>query len=176
MRMIAVWVAVGWALSISAAAEEKPRTVPVDDMYGTTGQKEIKKPAGAELTEILKSDKKAHTLFLVNGKDIEAAVKASAAGFAKEPTAVTSKDEAWLAVYLGSNGSSPPAFQLKDVEIKDKTIRLNYQKGFAVSADIHQYYAWAPLGKLAAGEYTVELYELGGKEVVKKAKVKVGEK
>lgn len=170
------------------ACEEKSRTVPLDSVYGTSGQKEIKRlstatdgagtyvdPAGADLVEIMKLDKKAETCFLVNGKDVASAVKASVAGFAKGPPTATEKEPVWLSVYFGITGSSPPAYLVQSVEIRGNTIRLSYRKGLAVSADIHQYYAYAPLGKLAAGEYTLELFETESKEITK-TKVKVAAK
>jgi hypothetical protein len=123
-------------------------------------------------------------IFLVNGKDFFSAVKASRPFFefrgdeAKEPKAESKADEQnWVGACMGIDGSSPPAFRVQSVEIGGKKIRVTYEsiKRDISTADEHLYMLLAPLGKLPAGEYTLELYESTAKKVTADRKSKVVE-
>ena len=45
------------------------------------------------------------------------------------------------------------------------TIRLTYEVGQSENDDLHQYFAWAPLGDLEAGIYSLELIDASEAEV-----------
>ena len=72
----------------------------------------------------------------------------------------------WLVAYLGI-GPSGPAFVIEEASVERDTIRLTYSrpKPSSVTADIHHYYYWVPVGKLRPGEYRIELFDSGQKKV-----------
>lgn len=189
-RLIAAGGLIG-CLLLSVQGGEKTRTVPLDQIGATTGQKGIKKmtaamdgagkyvePYGKALAEIQQLGRNKPSVALVTGKDLTAAVEAWR-GLVSErkegPNSVEAKgtDTLWIGAYLGTNGSSPPAFEVEAVEIKGKTIRIAYKKGAAFTNDVHHYLVWAPLGKCEAGTYTLELFETKSKEVTLKRECKV---
>jgi hypothetical protein len=165
-------------------------TVPLDKVHTTSGQKGVKRlstamdgagkyvePYGQALGEILRDLRGGPQVVLVAGDDIAAAVKACKGVLgARDPKAeVTAERDntVWAAVYFGTNGSSPPAWQVEAVTVKDKTIRVAYKKQAAFTDDIHHYLAWIPLGKAQAGAYTLELFDVGKKQVTHKSQAKV---
>jgi hypothetical protein len=108
-------------------------------------------------------------IVLCVGHDIAAAVKASATNFAvsDQPVPIATGapgDTLWLAAYLGSDGSTPPAFRVRAVNVANKTIRLSYERIEAAerSCDYHAYMVWVPVGRVEAGDYTLELFDLVG--------------
>ena len=54
-------------------------------------------------------------------------------------------------------------------------MRINYEstKSEISTGDVHLYLLWAPIGKLAAGEYTLELYDTAAKKVTASRKCQV---
>jgi len=67
-----------------------------------------------------------------------------------------------LAAYLGSDGSTPPAYRVETIEVNGKTIRVAYERDEspARSADLLAYLVWVPVGRLEAGVYTLELFDV----------------
>jgi hypothetical protein len=160
-------------------------------VFGTTGQKEIKpvsagfrprpgggkeylEPYGPDLARLVREHRGgASSVFLVRGKDLTEAVRATweiqTAG-ARADVPVTagrqpSKAPHWLVIYFGVSGSSPPQWLVRSVEVRGKTIRVSYNRGKAETNDEHPYYLWVPLGQLAAGNYTLELFDADAWEV-----------
>jgi hypothetical protein len=64
---------------------------------------------------------------------------------------------------------------IQSIEISDRTIRVSFErvKSKEVTADLHEYYLWAPLPSLKSGEYVLEVYETSGKVVMLKQPWKV---
>lgn len=190
MRLCIVALAAATGLTAAQPGDEVKK-VPLDSVYATTGQKDVKRistamdggkyvdPAGAELVKLMR-DLKQGGIALVEGKDVAAAVGASAGlfgrGMAQEKLTVPKDAQVWAAVYFGTNGSGPPAYQVKQIDLKGRTLRIGYAKQPAVTADVHQYLAWIPIGKASAGEYTLELYDVAGKVAAVKRTVTVAVK
>lgn len=67
----------------------------------------------------------------------------------------------WLVALLGRAGSSPPAWQVESARRTGKVVRLTVsmppRKGS--SQNLHLYVVWVPLGKLADGDYSLELHD-----------------
>jgi hypothetical protein len=182
MRCLTV-LASGLATALTVCAGEGVKTVALDAVYATTGQKNVKRmttamtgdgkfvePYGKALGELYPRLRGPARVALVPGKDITAAVAATAHRLGERsdkvqpPLEVPAGESVWLAVYFGTNGSSPPAWTVEAVEIKDRTIRLTYKKGAAFTDDIHHYLAWVPLGKPVAGRYTLQLVDVTSKQ------------
>ena len=172
-------------VTLGTAADEVKK-IPLGSVYSSTGQKDTKD--GVELREVpdaFGNFSGRSVIFLVNGKDFLTAVKASRPFFefrgdgkAQEPKAESKAGEQnWVGACMGSEGSSPPAFRVQSVEIGGKKIRVTYEdmKRDLSTADEHLYMLFAPLGKLPAGEYTLELYESTAKKVTADRKSKVVE-
>jgi hypothetical protein len=171
----------------SGFAAAQGKKIPLDSVYTTTRQKDTK-DALAQLKDFPKPTfgktiAGQRVLFLINGKDFPAAVKASRPflqleGDAKAPgpkAETKAGEQNWVGGYLGSTGSQPPAYRVLSVEVKGRKVRVTYEtvKSGGSTLDYHSYLVWAPLGKLTAGEYTLELYDAAAKKVtaVRKSKV-----
>jgi hypothetical protein len=164
-------------------AVDDGKKIPLGSVYTTTRQKDTKDAALAQLKDlprpifgkVLAGER---VIFLVNGKDFPTAVKASRQflppkGDAKaaDPTAETKADEQnWVGAYLGSTGSQPPAYRVLSVEVegRKRKVRVTYEplKNGGTTLDYYSYLVWAPLGKLSAGEYRLELYDAAAKKVM----------
>jgi hypothetical protein len=177
--------------ALAASAGEEARKVPPGNVYATTGQKGVKplstatdgdgkyvEPYGADLEKLRGEASGRATVFLVTGKDVSAAIKASRGRVTER--AVGPPDQlkpagqpVWLGAYLGTGGSSPPAWKVEGIAVKGKLIRISYRKGAAVTDDVHAYFVWAPLGKLEPGVYALELYDSAseGPTCVRRCKV-----
>jgi hypothetical protein len=177
----------------SVAQETKPKKekveeVPLKSIYATTGQEEVQRinrndgEYGTAINEIISHSRSgASNVFLVRGHDLPAAVKATLlvlAGSRPVDTPIgpgdltgphdrTKHDSIWMVAYLGTAGSSPPAWDIASVERRNKTVRLTYSKPdrFYSSRNLHVYLAWAPLGKLEPGDYSLELFDGRKREV-----------
>jgi hypothetical protein len=106
-------------------------------------------------------------IVLCVGDDVAAAVKASVLSFSTPEEAATTItggtiDTLWLAAYLGSDGSTPPAYRIETIEVNGRTIRVAYERDEspARSADLLAYLVWVPVGRLEAGVYTLELFDV----------------
>jgi hypothetical protein len=180
-------VAVVWIRIGVGDAAEQDRKIPLGSVYTTTGQKDAK-DAAAEFRDEAQPYGVCSGLprvFLVNGNDFRAAVKASRpfledADDGKKPAPKTESKAGgphWVGACLGSDGSLPPAFRVLSVEISGTTIRVTYEsiQRNESTNDEHPYLLWAPLGNLTAGEYTLELYDTTAKKVTVSRKSKVVE-
>lgn len=189
MRCAIVSLLAGALCLAAARGGDEAKKVPLDSIHATTGQKDVKRistamdgagkyidPAGAALAKLY-GELKQGGAGLVAGKDVAAAVEASQGLFGRGgkqgELTVDAGAPLWAAVFFGTNGSSPPAWQVKQVEVKGRTVRVGYAKQPAFTDDIHHYLAWIPVGKAVAGEWTLELYDVGGKEAAVKRQVTV---
>jgi hypothetical protein len=162
-------------------AAEKSRKIPLADVFTSTGQKNTKdlwkefKDGAPKFIDDM-TDSKPYIL-LVNGKDLPSAIQASNPGAQRcpktgAPIDLKSNEQIWVGALLGANGSSPPAYQVLSVEVEGTKVKITYEhlESFERTADFHLYLAWAPLGKLEPGEYTVELYDAVAKKVTASSK------
>jgi hypothetical protein len=169
-------------------AADDAKKIPLDSVYTTTRQTDAK-DALPQLKDFPQPNLEGKSIagkpviFLVNGKDFPAAVKASGPfipldGDAKTPdpkTETKAGEHHWVGAYLGSNGSSPPAYRVQSVEIDGTKVRVTYEtiKRNSSTLDYWSYFVWAPLGTLSPGEYTLELYDVGAGKVTATGKNKV---
>ncbi|MCI0638645.1 MAG: hypothetical protein L0Y70_06195 [Gemmataceae bacterium] len=187
----ALWF--GWFNPSGADPQDgKVRQIPLASVFSTNGQDGLQDPTTFVdekcvwfLNQIyLKTHGMgASNAFLVSGDDIGAAVRATSevfvgAGPADRPaTPDDGKDHElhWLVVYLGVDGSNPPAWLIKSVERQGQRIRLCYEKPAVVfrTKDLHQYFAWAPLGKLGPGIYDLELFDVGKSHISLQRRVEI---
>jgi hypothetical protein len=67
----------------------------------------------------------------------------------------------WLVAYLGSGPSNPTQWVVDSVSVEKGRIILNYHKAKTMSAtkDMRRYFFWIPLGKLAPGNYELQLVD-----------------
>jgi hypothetical protein len=179
---------------LSAADGTGPVKVPLARVHATTGQKEVRKMTtamdgngkyvaayGAALAKLIGGLRGGPAAGFVTAEDIQGAVQASRSLFTERKPQEKldlkgGKTALWGAVYFGTNGSSPPAWKIEVIEVDGKTVRVVYRKGAAATADIHHYLAWFPVPAEASGTYTLELFDIGKKEVTLKRQVKVSAK
>ena len=169
--------------------EPKPREIPLETVYSTSGQKQLRaiwKEHDALTQQALKTLDDPHNrgldnLALVRGRTISEAVWACERAFrgnagasaAWHPEGAPS-EEIWLVVYLGTAGSNGPAYHVKSVTIMKNTIRFSYEwTDQAVTDDEHPYYYWIPLGKLPTGVYQLEQFNVKDDVVKLSRRVKV---
>jgi hypothetical protein len=158
-----------------AFAAEQATEIPLGSVYTTTRQKEVKDAESA-----LRDDAQPYgefsgrpVIFLVNGQDFRDAVKASRPylelqGGGKDPRAgVQTGEQVWLGACLGCDGSMPPAFRVQSVETHGRKIRVRFAsiEREKSTDDKHPYLLWAPLGKLPAGEYELEMFDTAKKKL-----------
>lgn len=118
--------------------------------------------------------------FLVDADSIKDAMRGSlrvmvggaAADKAVKSVAVRS-GEYWLVAFLGCGHSGPLRWEVKEIRVDKWRVRLTYRvpkEGWA-TADVHRHIFWAPLGKLPAGAYSVELFDSGSDAITMKRRV-----
>ena len=160
------------ATQLGAFQTQETRDIPLDEAYASFNQEGIKslnntvdnEPLGQILGMVQEGPQR---MALCVGNDIAAAVKTTVVGFSmpEDPvpavTAATS-DIVWLAAYLGSDGSMPPAYIVRSIEVTGKTIRVSYERDASPvrTADLRAYLIWAPIGRMDPGVYTLELFDL----------------
>jgi hypothetical protein len=176
--------------------------VPLESVYSTSGQKELKhmtaafrhkedgdrdyiEPYGWNLEQINRlSQLGCSNVFLVRGKDIAGAVKSTrwlymGTGSGDVPVFADEESKAaplWAVAFFGVSGSNPPAWLVQSVERKGKTVRISYVTRTAATHDQHRYFLWVPIGTLEAGTYTFELFDVEKKEVTLLRRCRVTEK
>lgn len=173
------------------------RAVPLASIHGTSGQEGITeiRPGGkpkpgvkpntqeAALTELIRRERIELRLMLCRGDDIASAVFGSyAVRFEGRSTdlAVSADPDSksknyWLATQFPW-GVGGPRFFVKSVTIHGKTIRWSYQEGRTPGATGQvnvPHFFWAPLGNLDAGDYELELFDLGTNQVEMTRRVRV---
>jgi hypothetical protein len=106
-------------------------------------------------------------IVLCDGIDVGAAVKSSALNFSMPespvPFVATGKNDAvWVAAFLGSDGSIPPAYVVRSISVTDRIVRVAYERDDSSgrTCDLSAYMIWAPLGRMDAGMYTLELFDV----------------
>ena len=67
----------------------------------------------------------------------------------------------------GSDGSIPPAYRVRTIELNGKTIRVAYERDESPvrSCDLRAYLVWAPVGQVEAGIYRLELFDVVAERV-----------
>lgn len=171
--------------------QEAARRVPLDSVYSTTGQKELKRVTrrpdesyGNDLSLMLRDwGTGLSNAFLVLAQDLTGAIKATREAFSAAAPAdiVVGRNKPlnastlWLVAYLGTDGSTPPAWLIESVELDNKTIRVVYQSPRRTSStnDSHQYFIWVPLDQRQPGTYTLELVDAETKQPSLVRRVKV---
>lgn len=126
----------------------------------------------------------ASNVFLARGDDITAAVLAAWEVFthgipADKPVSADyppKSEEMWLVAYLGVSGSSGPAWRVQSVEVSSTDIRLTYTHPGSGAQDLHPYYYWAPVGRLAPGTYKLQLFDADQKQVTLMRRIRVAGK
>jgi hypothetical protein len=131
-----------------------------------------KEDPNGELDAIWKLELRDRQLFLVRAGKVGAAAKAArkvlSGGHKGDAPASAGDgtDEYWLVAYLGTTGSTPPAYSVLSAERQGRTIRLSVEqtKPGPNTNDLHPYFVWVPLGKIPDGTYTLEFYEDGKRD------------
>jgi hypothetical protein len=173
------------------APEPDEARLPLRSVYSTNGQKGLravtKRPGEAyaeDLTLIAREVRGGSpNVLLVRGDGIGEAVAATRRAFtgavlADQPVRPEGESvpaSLWMVAFLSVEGSEPAAWLVRSAERKGKVVRLSVErpKRGDASKDMHPYFVWVPLGKLAAGRYTLELYDAGSKEVTLMRRVTV---
>ena len=196
---VAAVVIVAWR---GYGSEPKPVSIPLSSILSTSGQADLQAvtpayrivngkhkyvvPAGEALEQFLQATKGqgASNAFLVDAPNDVSAIAASSAVFAgyssaNSPVALNQpnppRGNHWLVVFTGVAGSAPVRWTVDSVTVDSGRVRFNYHKApMGIStADIHYYYFWVPLGKLADGIYNLELHETNLKAVSLMRRVEV---
>ena len=166
------------AAQFGAFEPEEARMIPLHTVYATFNQEGLKAADEAVDNEDLAMALNAigdgrEEVVLCVGDDVVAAVKASIASFAmpKEPVPAVgggSIATIWVAAHLGSDGSVPPAYRVRSVEVNRTTIRVAFahEDSPVRSCDLRGYMIWAPVGRVAAGAYTLELFDVTADRVI----------
>lgn len=114
----------------SCSSAGKGEKIPLDSIYATSDQKGLKEvslgedePHHKEMEALRRNRKLTTNVFLVRGKDISGAIKATHEVFFLQRSGdlvrVPKKDEGgqvWLAVFFGVSGSVPPTWAVESVE------------------------------------------------------------
>lgn len=163
---------------------------PVSDGYQMVdGARQFIAPTGEAFERLREATKGgvAANIFLVDAfNDIEA-ILISKDGFLgyrslSSPVILNdprpSTDNYWLVVYLGIAGSSPVRWQVDSVVVNSQSIRFNYHRDprGVTSLDIHDYFYWVPVGKLANGVYNLEMFDTSLKAVTLMRRVEIAPK
>ena len=162
---------------LGAFENEPTRVIPLNSVYATFAQDDPRSAEGIIGQETLEQVANANRaaprrIVLCVGADATAAVRDSAKAFALREKGIPSvhidsSHMLWLAAYLGTEGTVPPAYRVESIEIRDRTIRVTYESdaGGARTCDLHDYLLWAPLNRVESGMYTVELFDSAINEV-----------
>jgi hypothetical protein len=154
------------------------------------GSRIFQEPYGQDLEKICDrfEDGKAPDIFLVRGNDLTAAVNAASRRFidgipadaAIDPTDGMAHNLLWLVFDLGFAPSSPPAWQVQSIrfEKSEVSVRITEPRtnNLSQTCDIHRYLAWAPVGELAPGTYSLKLDNVSNAEAIRKRLVVVDKK
>ena len=159
------------AAQLGAFQTQETRAIPLDVAYATFNQEGIKsldnvadnEHLGQIMSEVQGGPQR---MVLCVGNDIGAAVKAATVSFAlpegpMPAVAAAASDTLWVAAYLGSDGSMPSAYQVRAIEVTGNAIRVAYERDESPirTSDLRAYLVWAPVGRMEAGIYTLELID-----------------
>ncbi len=187
MKLLAAltFLALVLAAQLGAFQTEPTIVMPLDTAYATFNQEGLRRLDNSVDTDgvlqVLSNNQESpQRIVLCVGNDIAAAVQASEVSFARadEPVPAISaaaNDTLWLAAYLGSDGSLPSAFRLQAIEVTGKNVRVAYERDESPlrSADLRAYLIWVPLGRVAPGEYTLELFDAVTEDVTRASRWQV---
>jgi hypothetical protein len=167
------------AAQLGAFQAQGSRAIPLDTAYATFNQEGIKALDNVADTEGLweifaQVQGGPQRIVLCEGKDVAAAVKSAGMSFTMSEMSSSMQDQpvpaitvgpddtVWLAAFLGSDGSLPPAYKVRAINVNDRTIRVSYERDESSgrSCDLRAYMVWAPVGRVEAGEYTLELFDV----------------
>jgi mannose/fructose-specific phosphotransferase system component IIA len=159
------------AAQLGAFQGQDPGSIPLNTAYATFHQDGLKALDATvdndDLRQMLDEIQAGpQRIVLCLGKDISGAVKNSRVSFSMPERPVADiitgvEDTMWLAAFLGSDGSIPPAYKVRAIEVTGKTIRVSYERDESSgrTCDLCAYLIWAPLGRMEAGVYTLELFD-----------------
>jgi hypothetical protein len=192
------------ALGVSEAAGARPgaqegpkavaKQIPLGTVHSTSHQAGLKRVDQGVGDEAFPNQMRelyqrsigmgASNVFLARGAGVAAAVKATWEVFTHSIPADTpvspdrppKSDEVWLVAYLGVEGSDGPAYRVQGVEVSGTDIRLTYKHPGSGANDLHPYFYWAPVGKLAPGTYKLQLFDADQKQVTLMRRVRVAGK
>jgi hypothetical protein len=165
------------AAQLGAFQTDDTRVIPLNTTYATFTQEALKPTDGIvnsdDLDQVLGALREMpQQIAFCAGKDISAAVKNSAAAFSRpedqsEVLRDGTNEPLWVAAYLGTDGSMPPAYQIRSIELTGKTLRVAYERDESPgrSCDLRAYLIWAPVGPIEAGVYTLELFDVANQQV-----------
>ena len=165
------------SVQLAAFQPESKRVVPMNSVYATFSQDEFKlvdaiEDAGfVETMSVLREG--SAQIVLCTGNDIAAAVKNSGESFRmpEEPApsiVAGPSNPIWVAAYFGTDGSVPPAYKVRAVEVIGKNVRVAYERVESPerSCDLHAYVIWAPIEPISAGTYTLELFDVTADRII----------
>jgi hypothetical protein len=155
------------------------KKIPIESIFSTATQKGTQRVDHGqgyegfrfELRELYRRSSRigASNVFLVRGNEIGAAVKATLrvfdAGVSADqpvsPNLQRTSEQIWCVAFFGLAGSSPAAWQVRSVELRGKELRVVYRDHLdeAGTDDVHAYSVWIPLGQIAAGTYSLQLFD-----------------
>ncbi len=183
------------ALFGSGVAQEKDKAerstpIPLDSMYVTSEQEDLKhvffgdaRFSRLTLGTLFENSKLVGTsnIFLVRGAEIKDAVQATTVAYnrgfgARDPVwddPLQNNEQLWVVAFFGVSGSGPLEWIVKGVERADNRVRVSFSQLGSHTQDRFPYFLWAPLGRLEAGEYTLDLYDATEKIVVLSRNIKV---
>lgn len=165
------------ATRLGAFQAQEPQVIGLDAAYASFNQEgitSVEKVVDCEQLGQISDAAQAGPprIVLCVGSDVAAATHASTAGFAvpEGPMPVVTADTGdtlWIAVYLGRDGSMPPAYQVRAIAVTGKTLRVSYGHDAAPvrSCDLRDYLVWAPVGPVESGVYTLELFDVAAGDV-----------
>jgi hypothetical protein len=174
---LVIGAAVGWQIGQTTSGFQKihGRKIPLESIFTTSKQEGLLEAPDLEAFYMGSCILGASNIFLVRGNDIKEAMQAThqiftGGGSASRVPAISRirshAKTVWLVGYFGVRGSTPKAWLVDSVELHDNKIRLNFSEPGAQTQDTLDYAAWAPLGELRLGTYTLEMFDVGKKEVV----------
>ena len=166
----------GAAISRGLPEEQASRVaeIPLTEIVTTSTQQGLKR-FGEQIAGIEKestemamvaSNLGASNVFLVRGNDAKSAILATCRIFTagrnvEYPVAAdpnSNSDEYWLVAFMGCAGSSPPQWEVATVQKHGAAMRIVFQPlPLESSQDVLAYFFWVPVGKLAKGQYRLEL-------------------
>jgi hypothetical protein len=191
--MTAIGIFVFGLCAVIAPEINSVKTIPLSSVITTGPQPEAKAfevafPDEAERRKLVEQISAfsggASNLFLVDATNSLDAFEAtlsvlqgshSAETPAPVNTAEPQRGSYWLVAYLGVGPSQPVSWIVESATIDRNTIRVSYHhpKANIVTRDVWRFYYWVPLGKLAAGNYQLELYDTREKAVTLSRRVRI---
>ena len=163
--------------------KSEQRTIPLSEILTTSPQKGLQhlrdawqrknNEQGAEvfLRQLHDVSNGSSNAFLVDATNMADALSASFSILAGSRSADTpapvntsnpKRGSHWLVAYLGTGPSNPTWWVIEGVAVGNGKVVLSYRKSKPAPAtdDVHRYYYWIPLGKLDAGTYEVQLFDV----------------